>query len=463
MDLKTYFDRVVVITLKRTPQRLESFRERMRACQWPFKEAETVYGVDGLLCPPPPWWNAGPGAHGAARSHLRVIEDALNDESIQRLLVLEDDAEPIEGFAEKVIPFLEALPDGTEICYMGGQITHKPQNPDRINDLVMRPESVNRLHAYFLNRSGMAKVYRHLNRWNWHRGEKDAEGKWRGASHIDHHIETLSAARQIATYCPTEWLVNQAPGFSEIVNRHLPDRSFAATPKPPTVIAVLGPYRGGTSAVAGAMHNMGIIMGHKFFGGGQSASPRGCFEAEMLYKLCMACYNEPDFREVASRFQRVDMLRKWAAGRNRDGSVIGAKHPKLCLMVPEMCEAWPNCKFIVCHRDIKHSIASLRKLGWWAKVSPPETLIPRLINARDAALKNVPADRQFHIEYEQLLADPETTLKAVATFAGVEPTPAHYRKATEFLDATMNHRGNGKQCNGETCNCETPCETCTCR
>src|SRR5208283_3894500 len=459
-DAKKYFDRCVVISLKRTPQRLESFWQRIDACNWPFIRPIVYDAIDGKLCPLAPWAHFGPGAWGAMRSHLNVIESALND-GIQRLLVMEDDAAPCEQFAEKVIAFLDALPSNAEICYIGGQVTHKHQQLRKINDLVINPESVNRLHCYFLTRPGMTKVYQHLCRWGWYQGEQDGNGRWKGPHHVDHRIEILSENRQLATYAPAQWLVEQAPGYSEIMERHLPDRDFTGHPKKPAVVAVLGPYRGGTSAVAGAMHNMGILMGHKFFT--QAASPKGCFEAMMLYRLCLACYSEPDFQEQADYSQRVDLLRRWAEGRwnnmDRGMAVIGAKHPKLCLMIPEMCEAWPDCKFIVVHRDPQHSIDSLRKLGWWRNSVPPDALVNRLIQARDNHLQGVPAERQLHVQYEDLLHNTESCLKLIAKFAGVEPTPAHYEKAINFLDRGLNHH-NGQP----TCDCKEPCGAgCGCR
>src|SRR5208283_3040455 len=114
IDPKTYFDRCVVISLKRTPQRLESFWQRIDACNWPFIRPIVYDAIDGKLFSFPPWWHCGHGAWGAMRSHLNVIESALND-GIQRLLVMEDDAAPCDQFTEKAIAFLDSLPSNAEI------------------------------------------------------------------------------------------------------------------------------------------------------------------------------------------------------------------------------------------------------------------------------------------------------------------------------------------------------------
>ena len=201
-------------------------------------------------------------------------------------------------------------------------------------------------------------------------------------------------------------------------------------------------------------------MGHKFIDGDVSHTPNGNFEAERLFNICNECYQEPSFQEHANRSRRVELLRQWASGRGNDGAVIGAKHPKLCLMVPEMCEAWPGCKFVVVHRDIAHSIDSLRKRGWWAQTIQPDTLIKRLANTRDRDMQGVPANDQLHIEYNDVVNNREASLRILANFVGIEPTPTQYANALACVDGSLNHH-NG-QAKSE-CGCKTPCETCTCQ
>jgi hypothetical protein len=433
VDLRDYFSRCVVISLGRTPQRLASFRKRLSETTWPFREVEVLPAIDGRLCPPAPFFNQGNAAWGAFRSHLRCIEDALRD-GVKRLLVLEDDAEFTEGFAAKVAAFLNALPQDAELVYLGGQTNHYKNHPPQvINPEVVRPWSVNRLHAYALTNAGMKKVYRHLTAHNWQTGH-----------HIDHHLERLSRGDspigQIVTYAPTHWLVEQAAGYSEILGRHLRRRSFDRQQRVlPMVLAVLGPYRGGTSALAGALHKLGVVMGRKFFEGGKAASPKGCFEAKMLYDLCLACYPEPHFQEAKPFDKRVKLLRVWLQGRGNEGAIIGAKHAKLCLMVPEMLQAWPECKFVVLDRPLEKSIDSLRKLGWWQAGIKPEELIGRLISTRDRDIAAVPAERVLRLDFDKFLAEPRKHLEWMAAFAEIEPSPEQFQQAEAHLDKSLDH------------------------
>ena len=465
-DLSHYFDRCFVLTLQRTPQRLESFQERLAACAWPFAPVEVVYGIDGRLCEPAPWWTNGAAAWGCFRTHHQCLEKAIN-EGANRILVLEDDAAFCDEFASRAADFLAALPADVDMLYFGGQLNHRQQQFQRINELVIRPESVNRLHAYALARNGLQKVYRHLNRWNWYRGEWEEgqhgkPGQWRGGDHVDHRLERIQRSRELAVYAPASaiadpptWLIDQAASYSEIMGRHLPTRSFTKdSADPPTVIAVLGPYCGGTSAVAGAMHHLGIRMGHKFFGGDQEHTPKGCFEAQMLFDLCQRCYPEPAFAIGKGYPERVKELENWMKGRWQDGAVIGAKHPKLCLLITEMSEAWPQCKFVVVHRDIEQSIDSLIKRGWFQQGIEPDVLTRRLVDARSAGLETVPGERVFDVAYNDILANPRPWLEQLAAFACIEPKPEQYEAAVAHLDANLNHHATTSVCSSIGCLCE---------
>jgi hypothetical protein len=137
-DPLVYFDRICCVSLRSEPQRLAAFRKQVAACNWPFREIDVPPAIDGTLCPPPPWWRCLPPAWGCFRSHLQIIENALND-NVQRLMVCEDDAEFVEGFREKVLAFIDKLPSNAEMVYYGGQTSHKIQHPRLVNDLVIAP------------------------------------------------------------------------------------------------------------------------------------------------------------------------------------------------------------------------------------------------------------------------------------------------------------------------------------
>ena len=429
MNLVNQFERCYCINLARRPDRWQAFRERL--VDWPFAEPVRFEGIDGKQVPHPKWF--GPagmnGAWGALCSHRAILERCLS-EGVQSVLVLEDDAAPVAGFAEKARPFFAALPEDYQMVYLGGQLTHYDHTehpPEVINEQVIRPWSCNRIHAYGLSRAGMEIVYVHLNRHNWQTGH-----------HIDHHIERLSRAQKLITYAPREWLIGQAPGLSDISNKEFPERLFQPKPSP-TVIAVVGPYRSGTSAIAGALHHLGIPMGKQFFPAREESCPKGSFEAKGLHYACQQCYPEPGFVEALPYEERVAILRRWLRGRRGESPVIGAKDPKLCLLIPEILEAWPECKMIAVDRRSEDSIASLKKAEWFGQAQKPDELIRKLIQKRNNDLDEIPQDRVLRIDFETFLAEPLAELMRVAGFAGIQPSPEQYEKALAHVDPKLRH------------------------
>src|SRR5690349_1383334 len=73
------FDRIVCINLDRRPDRWESFSQRLAPAGIPADRVMRFAAIDGTILPPPPWWKAGRGAWGCHQSHVRVLEDALQD------------------------------------------------------------------------------------------------------------------------------------------------------------------------------------------------------------------------------------------------------------------------------------------------------------------------------------------------------------------------------------------------
>lgn len=211
------FSRCIVINLERRPDRWDAFQSRLPA-DWPLPPPQRFAAIDGSRVPAPVWWKVWPGAWGAYRSHMAVIEQALSD-GTSSLLVMEDDATFCPDFAQQTIDFMAAVPTDWQMIYFGGQHIQAWRGiAQPISDLVVLPFNVNRLHAYALNRSGMNVLYRHLN------DTRD----WKSNHHVDHHIGKLHMERRIRVYAPRHWLVGQAGGVSDINGRDLPERTWNA-------------------------------------------------------------------------------------------------------------------------------------------------------------------------------------------------------------------------------------------
>jgi hypothetical protein len=106
-------------------------------------------------------------------------------------------------------------------------------------------------------------------------------------------------------------------------------------------------------------------------------------------------------------------------------------------MVPEIMEAWPDCKLVVVDRPAAESIASLKKADWWGQ-QIPETLIPRMLAIREAGLTYFPAERILRLRFkEDVLDDKAGAIEKLVAFAGIAPTEQQRADAMEHMTDSL--------------------------
>jgi hypothetical protein len=193
-----------------------------------------------------------------------------------------------------------------------------------------------------------------------------------------------------------------------------------------TVICVLGPFRSGTSAVAGALHRLGVPMGDGWRV--RRANQGGTYEDQELARLCRAWFRERAMVERSRPARRRAGLRRWLSTRP---ALTGAKHPSLCLCVPQIVRAWPGVRFVACDRPPEESIASLQKLGWSPENSA--SAVSRMIAARDRDLARC-GRPVIRIAYHELLADRAAAVARLIDFAGLHPTEEQRLAAVTWID-----------------------------
>lgn len=205
------FDRVVVISLARRPDRLAGFIARARAALiWPSMGIEVVPAVDGREEKPPSWWKTTPGAWGCYRSHATIVDQAIADE-VEQLVVFEDDATFLPDFAERFASL--KIPADCQQLYLGGQHLRPPEP---VAPGLVRGVNVNRTHAYALiGRAALELVRDHL---------QPDPAIWRARHHIDHHYGILHQSRRIVAYAAVPWICGQAAGASDVDGRRRPER-----------------------------------------------------------------------------------------------------------------------------------------------------------------------------------------------------------------------------------------------
>jgi len=200
MPLADVFDRVVLINLRRRPDRLEECRRELERARWPFREPEVFEAIDGSKVPCPPGWKEGGGAWGCCQSHRQVLERAIQDD-VEHLLILEDDLCFHDGFAADVAEFARSVPTDFDGLYLGGQ---HMRDPEPVNDQVVRCLNTQRTHAYSVRGRWLRDLYAAL----------CAPGV---RVHIDWIMSGLLDRYRI--YAPTAFLVGQRSSQSDICGR----------------------------------------------------------------------------------------------------------------------------------------------------------------------------------------------------------------------------------------------------
>jgi hypothetical protein len=196
-DISQAFDRVVVVNLARRRDRLERFWQTLGA--WPFKTPRRFEAIDGQAVGTPAGWDKGPGAWGCLLSHRAVLDSAIND-GVRALLVLEDDAYPVENFSSLARAFIGKVPDDWDGLMLGAEHLRAPEP---ICPGVVRCVASNRSHAYAVRGRLMGVLSQF-----WSNTTND---------HCDLVISSLM--RHFKMYAPDPLLIGQDAGHSDVTGR----------------------------------------------------------------------------------------------------------------------------------------------------------------------------------------------------------------------------------------------------
>lgn len=441
-QLKKYFEEVHCVTLARRPDRWETFLKNVGP-DWPFATIQKFDAIDGKLCKHPDGWRQGGGAWGCYRSHLRILEDALN-RGVDSVLFLEDDAKPCEDFFQKTKAFLEAVPKDWGMIYLGGQHLFVNKNPPlEVNPLVFRPYNVNRTHGFALRGDMMRIVYKHLNRLDWTAGH-----------HIDHHLGRLHQRREHPIYCPGDWLLGQAEGKSDISGRTPPDRfwkgaSTIAEIDPTTLpfIAVIGLHSSGSSCLAGTLHHLGCHLGNQLVGYYGKDPDKLCgFEAVGLANLCERAIKFPEAKLKMKRGGIYHALKAFINQKRREAAnmetLAAGKYPHLCRMGNQLLNiCGNNLRVIFIDRPIEDSIRSLQR-RCPDKDAEAIDLHQRWLDAGKEFIRGELDDTlQLSVAYYDLLENPEKEIQRMVDFLKIQPSKEAFKRAVEYVQPSEQHVG----------------------
>ena len=190
----------------------------------------------------------------------------------------------------------------------------------------------------------------------------------------------------------------------------------------PTRIAVLGVYRSGSTAVAGALHHLGVDMGPPFF--------EGFYESAGLSKQLRKWWDEPRLVERVGQAKRVSVLADWIKEREAGGARwVGMKHPLLSLCGDDLVQAWgPETRFIRCCRPLEESMDSLKRLG---RSVDGAFLQGTLMAALDRFL----AGREhLAIEFAELMSQPRREVERLMAYLDIPADEDKILAAVRFIE-----------------------------
>lgn len=189
-----------------------------------------------------------------------------------------------------------------------------------------------------------------------------------------------------------------------------------------TRFGVLGLYRSGSTAVAGALHHLGVDMGAPYWG--------DYYEPYSLSEQLRAWWREPFLEQQVDRSIRVRGLRRWMEDRELSGSsIVGCKHPLLCLCGEDLVEAWgPEARFIWTFRPLEDSMESIVRWNWW-----PTHGKQMQLTLWEAIQKFFAGREHLRIEFAEMMENPQLQMQRIVEYLGLEPTDEQFATAVGFI------------------------------
>ena len=266
---------------------------------------------------------------------------------------------------------------------------------------------------------------------------------WKVPHHVDHYLGELHKQMKTGLYVPKEWLVAQSEGKSDICGKELTQRLFASSEETLTPVidrpccAVVGTYFGGINTLAGAMKELGLLLG-KDLGKTSSGQPH-YFEETYLGDICRNSYAEPWLEEKRTQADRISHLRRWAGLQCKkmpqEVPLVCGKHPILSLMGAELWNAWNKPKFVCIERHLDECYKSMQKVPWCWHPSAAKHSFALLEKAREEFFEHYQPPL-LRIQYDAMKLEPEQVIAELCGFLQHVPTPEQQQNALTLIRET---------------------------
>lgn len=164
-----FVDKIYVINLPSRPDRLEEFKNSSSKIGFDFqvfkafgpKEIEEIINSNDFY----KMMNINQdhyrkSAAGCFLSHLTIIKEA-KEKGYKKIMILEDDCDFTENFADKFHTLFEKLPDNWDFLYLSGSL---PEFVEKF-DGHARVSQVFTTHSYVLNHTAYDRIIEYLSKY----------------------------------------------------------------------------------------------------------------------------------------------------------------------------------------------------------------------------------------------------------------------------------------------------------
>ena len=205
-----YFDHTYIVSLPRHKDRLARLSAQL-AGKVRKTGLSVAEAIDGSLLPAPAYWQQGNGAWGCLQSHVRLLQ-TIWQSGQEKALILEDDA-ILDPLATAWLGnFFNAIPQDWGQLYLGGAHQMSPE----VKGGYFIGKSVNRTHAYAVQRAAIPKILQHI----CHAPDYMANSY----RHVDHQLEAAHQRADWKVICPEWWAFGQGENQSSINGGSHPDK-----------------------------------------------------------------------------------------------------------------------------------------------------------------------------------------------------------------------------------------------
>lgn len=210
-----------------------------------------------------------------------------------------------------------------------------------------------------------------------------------------------------------------------------------------TGIAVLGLHRGGTSAVAGALHHLGVFMGDDLLPPSKT-NPKGYFESRAFVEAHTAMmgggWKNPDILGFNDTITK-ERYRKMVEGM-MEHEVWAIKDPRLCYVLPALIQVLPedyDLRIVAVHRDLLAVTSSLFDRGGHTWVEAQQITI-RYMRVMLKTLNDCGKPYNM-VHFPSFVQCPDGG--AIARSLGIPASSEQIKAADDFLDPNLVHWGVG--------------------